>query len=171
MNRRTPGRAVGAARNSGDAIFSRLAGRTATTGAETSNTAPLLLRLSEREFQRIVVDGLKLRGWTVWHVPNMRQTTAGLPDLFCIHANHPIALLWELKAEKTRVTATQQDVIKTLMAVPGVDARILRPSGWDQMRDALDSGLLFRLHREALVRQVLEHVAPRDDAGAGGREG
>lgn len=103
--------------------------------------------MSERQFQKSVVDTLKKRGWSVFVVPDMRKTLAGLPDLLCIHDDVPLLLAWELKAEQTRVTERQKDVILTMGRIPGVDARVIRPSMWVQMRDDLFSGKLLTLHQ------------------------
>lgn len=99
-----------------------------------------LLALSEARFQRIVVGYLRLRGWTCWTVPNMRLTTAGLPDVLAWHAGLPgLILALELKRERDyRVTPAQTVALAHLETVPGIDARILRPSGWERLRDTLD---------------------------------
>lgn len=97
-------------------------------------TALLLSALSEKEFQRQVVSGLRQRGWIVWTVPNMRLTTAGLPDILAIHADRPTLIAWELKREKnSRTSPIQKAVLTVLSGVPGVDARIVKPSDWAEL--------------------------------------
>lgn len=108
--------------------------------------------MSERQFQKHVVDALTARGWSVFVVPDMRKTLAGLPDLLCIHDGVPLLLAWELKAEQTRVTEKQKTVILTMGRIPGVDARVIRPSMWTEMRDTLFSGKLLALHQQAQAR-------------------
>lgn len=113
---------------------------------------PVLIAMSERQFQKHVVDALTARGWSVFVVPDMRKTLAGLPDLLCIHDGVPLLLAWELKAEQTRVTEKQKTVILTMGRIPGVDARVIRPSMWTEMRDTLFSGKLLALHQQAQAR-------------------
>ena len=103
--------------------------------------AMVLAGMSEKRFQALVVSSLRCRGWTVWTVPNMRQTTAGLPDLLCLHDDIPRVLAWELKAVRTRVTPRQAAVIARLARVPGIDARIVRPADWVELRQWLDDGM------------------------------
>lgn len=92
----------------------------------------LLATMPEREFQRHVVAALRRRGWTVWVVPNMRLTTAGLPDVVAWHPNQPGRLLaWELKSQTGRVKPSQRAALAHLATIPGVDARIVRPADWD----------------------------------------
>lgn len=90
--------------------------------------------LSEREFQTWLRAALRDRGWVVYVVPDMRKTLAGLPDLIAIHLGKPGRLLaWELKSTKGRIRPEQRVVIDHLRTVPGVDARIVRPSDWDEL--------------------------------------
>lgn len=113
----------------------RLAGSGVTVRQETG---ALLDSMSEREFQAMILAGLRQRGWICWTVPNMRQTTAGLPDILAIHVRHDVLVAWELKTETGRPTPTQRAVLAVLANVPGIDARIVRPSTWPLLRDALD---------------------------------
>jgi hypothetical protein len=105
-----------------------------------SECHPALLRLSEREFQRIVRAGLEGRGFVCWVVPNMKLTRAGLPDIQAWHPRLPgLLLALELKRERdARITPAQTAALAHLETVPGIDARILRPSGWERLRDALE---------------------------------
>ncbi len=96
--------------------------------------SPVLRALSERDFQKQVVEGLTQRGWVVWVVPDMRKTRRGLPDILAIHFQKPGRLLaYELKAERTRIRPEQTLAIAHLSTVPGIDARIVRPSDWAQL--------------------------------------
>lgn len=97
--------------------------------------------IREKAFQAIVVASLRSRAWRVWVVPDMRRTTAGLPDLVCVHPDIPIALFWECKTQRGRVRPEQVTALRALAAVPGIDARIVRPAGWRELRDWLDDGL------------------------------
>lgn len=97
----------------------------------------ILTAMSERDFQKHVVDALRRRGWLVFIVPDMRKTTAGLPDLLCLHAGHTVLLAWELKRESGKPTPIQRAVLALLGGIPGVDARIVKPSTWPALRDGL----------------------------------
>ena len=99
----------------------------------------LLSAMSEKQFQKIVVDYLRRRNWVIFHVPNMKLTTAGLPDLLCMSHGRGMMLALELKRETGRVTPAQRDVMRMLSRVPGVEARVLRPSEWPAFRDRLDA--------------------------------
>lgn len=104
--------------------------------------AVVLAGMSERRFQAVIVSALRFRGWTVWTVPNMRLTTAGLPDILAVHEGWPMLLAWEIKTVVGRATVKQRAALAALGAVPGIDARIVRPSTWPALRDALDRGVL-----------------------------
>jgi hypothetical protein len=104
-----------------------------------SGSDVLLDALSEREFQASVVEALKSRGWVVFSVPDMRRTTAGLPDLIFYHPNVPgLLLCWELKRSDGRPTRKQRARLAHLGTVPGVDARLVRPRTWPALRDVID---------------------------------
>lgn len=113
---------------------------------EPDPRAKVLQSMSEREFQSMVRSYLGSLGWMVFVVPNMRMTEAGLPDLMCVHPNVPVLLAWELKTDHGRITQRQADTIKALKRVPGVDARILRPSFWVTTRSQLDE--MMRLNTD-----------------------
>lgn len=97
--------------------------------------------MPEREFSAVhVVGGLRDRNWTVWVVPNMQMTSAGLPDLLCWHPSLPgLLLAWELKKTTGRIRPAQRRALEHLSTVIGVDARIVRPRDWYALRDALDN--------------------------------
>ncbi len=96
-------------------------------------SATILDAMSEAEFQRLVVAGLKQRGYLVWHVVDARLMAAGLPDVIAAHPTRvPRRLLmWELKRAKGgRVSPEQKAALAALSDVFGVDARVLRPADW-----------------------------------------
>jgi hypothetical protein len=107
-----------------------------TSVAPTSVRDAILGALSEREFQKIVVEGLEQRGYVVFHVVDSRLMQAGLPDVIAVKPGR--VLLWELKRERGgRIRPQQQQVIDCLPAGSTVDARIVRPSDWDRVQEAL----------------------------------
>jgi hypothetical protein len=96
----------------------------------------VLESMSEKAFQKAVVDGLKQRGWLVFVVPDMRMTTAGLPDIIAVAPGR--VLFWELKRERGgRIRPEQQVVIDALPPGSTVDARIVRPSQWAEVEEVL----------------------------------
>lgn len=103
-----------------------------------TDTSQVILAMSEAQFQRQVRDALKRAGYIVWVFPIMKRTIAGVPDLTFWHPSKPGRLhFWELKREHGRVRPEQIVAIAHLATVPGVDARIVRPSEWPALRDAL----------------------------------
>ena len=68
-------------------------------------------------------------------VPDMRMTSAGLPDLLCLHAGREVMLAWEIKTERGKPTAIQRAVLAVLEGIPGVDARVVRPSDWRELSE------------------------------------
>lgn len=106
-----------------------------TSGSSTGHRSALYDAMSEREFQKHVVDGLKQRGFIVWVVPNMRMTVAGLPDVIAVHPDRAPLLMWELKTQKGRIRPAQKAALACLMKIPGIDARIVRPSDWPTLSE------------------------------------
>lgn len=104
--------------------------------------AVVLAGMSEKRFQALIVSALRHRGFTCWTIPNMRQTTAGWPDLVFWHPSFPGRLwAWELKTVRGRATPKQQRTIDHLRTVSGIDARIVRPQDWSKLRDDIDAAL------------------------------
>lgn len=112
--------------------------RRATTAPQRALSV-VLGSMSEKQFQRYVVDGLKRRGWIVWVVPDMRRTAAGLPDIIAVHPTQVPrrVLFWELKTMRGRVRPEQKIALAALNDVYGVDARVIRPDDWARESAAL----------------------------------
>lgn len=97
--------------------------------------AQLLGQISERDFQGMVVAFAALSGWTFsFHQLDSRGSNAGFPDLILMRP--PELLVVELKAEKGRVTEAQSAWIEAFAAC-GVEARVFRPSDWDEIEARL----------------------------------
>lgn len=110
--------------------------------SDTRNVDPSLVglvSLTEAQFQRMVRAELDRWGFKVWVFPIMKRTLAGVPDLTFFHAGLPGRLwAWELKRQNRAVISPAQQVaIAHLATVPGIDARIVRPTDWPDLRDAL----------------------------------
>lgn len=110
----------------------------ATAPKRPTPVSEAISSLSEREFQSYVLEALHRRGWLTFVIPDMRRTNAGWPDVVALHAGRHVMLAWELKGEHTRVTPIQRAVITLLQDIPGVDARIIRPSMWPAVLEDLD---------------------------------
>lgn len=109
--------------------------RTATADALSAVYAAM----TEAQLQRSIREYLTSRGYRVWVFPIMKRTMAGVPDLTFWHSQRPGVLhCWELKTVKGRIQPAQQIAINHLSTVPGIDARIVRPSEWPALRDELE---------------------------------
>jgi VRR-NUC domain len=86
------------------------------------------LDIDEAELQARVVALAKHRGWMVFHVWNSRNSQPGFPDLTLCRP--PEALFLELKTEKGRVSAEQQQWLDALRPCGGVTVRLCRPRDW-----------------------------------------
>jgi hypothetical protein len=110
-----------------------------TSGASSRALLVVLGSLTEKQFQRTVVEGLKQRGYLVWIVPDMRKTLAGLPDVIAVHPTRVPrrVLFYELKTMRGRVRPEQTQAITALSDVYGVDARVVRPIDWPGILEEL----------------------------------
>lgn len=128
--------------------YHALEGRIAISGRETATDTldplvPVYAAMSEAEFQRHVVGALRDRGWTVWTVPDMRKTTAGLPDVIAVSPKErpPRRLLMlELKSSTGRLRREQRSALAALCQVEEILATMLRPAEWPAVLAFLDGG-------------------------------
>lgn len=112
----------------------------ARTGPQDTWEAVWARSITERQFQAVVRGALERRGWVCWVVPNMKLTTAGLPDILAWHPERPgVLLTWELKTMRGRITDKQVAAYRALRTVDGIDARIVRPSDWPALLQWLDA--------------------------------
>lgn len=101
--------------------------------------APFLLKATEREFQSLVIDYARLRGWMVahfrpaptqsggWSTP--MQGDRGYPDLTL--ARDGVVVHAELKSETGRVSPSQKRWLEHLGGV------VWRPSDFDEIKRVL----------------------------------
>jgi hypothetical protein len=99
------------------------------TGTELFHDA--LMKMSERVFQRLVVEAAERRGWMVYHTYDSRRSRAGYPDLTMVRGG--VVIFAELKkmGEKPKPeqkqwldalpnsffwVPTDMDAIKTLLS-------------------------------------------------------
>jgi hypothetical protein len=105
----------------------------------TTARAMLDLQVSEKQFQQQIVDLARLHSWRVYHPWDSRRSAAGWPDLvlarLCPSQRGVTTelLFLECKTERGRLTEAQRDWLFVLGAVPGVTARVVRPSDWPEI--------------------------------------
>lgn len=109
------------------------------------------LTISERDFQRKVLELAKMMGWRVahfraalnqrgeWQTP-VAADGAGWPDLYLLHPGRRTPPLYrELKSQKGIVHPRQQRWGDDLLAC-GQDWAVWRPSDWSEIVHALSGG-------------------------------
>ena len=94
-------------------------------------TAPTM---TERDFQSQVLDLARICGWKAYHSWTSIHSAPGFPDL--VLARPPRLLFLELKSERGRLTPAQSEWLQTL-AECNVDARVVRPSNFNELLEAL----------------------------------
>ena len=109
--------------------------------------------MSERDFQRSVMELAELSGWETLHCRTSMQqgryltaTTGtmakGWPDLVLVHPKKRRLIFAELKSAKGRLSPDQENVLGTLLMVrsrPGsnVEVHIWRPKDWPEIEATL----------------------------------
>lgn len=103
------------------------------------------VRITERDFQRAVVELARLHGWRVHHTRhalNRRgqwrtpiQGDAGFPDLVLARGGRVIFA--ELKRKGGRPTPQQQMWLQTLAQSGGVEVYVWNPDDWDRIVEIL----------------------------------
>jgi hypothetical protein len=91
--------------------------------------------ITEKAFMAQVVQLAKTFGWAVYHTHLSKWSESGWPDLAL--AKPPRLLLVELKSEKGKLTAGQQEWLELLGACDGVEVHVWRPSDWDEITHTL----------------------------------
>lgn len=94
--------------------------------------------LTEREWQGLIVDAARWRGWYVVHFPNALYNPPGWPDLICFRDGQTLFL--ECKTEKGRLGPRQQETILALRE-HGHTVYIARPSEEEEVMQLLETGL------------------------------
>lgn len=93
--------------------------------------------MTERDWQRRVVQAARDLGWWVYHTHDSRHSPAGLPDLLMIRGS---ALLWvELKRQTGRYAVLSQDqaAVRNRLLAAGQRWYLWRPSDWDTVLEVL----------------------------------
>ena len=97
--------------------------------------------ISEKDFQAQILQLAQLAGWLCYHSYDSRKSIGvGYPDLCMVRENrHGTASLvyLELKKEKGKVTKLQLWWLELLGEVPGVIAKVVKPSDWEAIVELL----------------------------------
>ena len=117
----------------------------------TTKRKPAASRISERDFQRSVIDLARRFGWKVahfrpaqnargdWRTP-VAADGKGFPDLVMVHQQRGELIFAELKSERGRTTS-EQDAWHHALARCG-RVHVWRPSDWQDIVTALSFGAL-----------------------------
>lgn len=91
--------------------------------------------LSEKAWQRQVVEMAHHLGWRTYHTFDSRRSSAGFPDLVLVRER---VIYAELKAEGGRLTISQREWL-TALETAGAEAYVWFPSMFDQIVQVLTS--------------------------------
>lgn len=92
------------------------------------------VRMTEAQWQRMVVDLATLHGWSHYHAYDSRRSNPGWPDLALWRPDQFI--LVELKTDTGRLRPEQALVIDDLREA-GVEVHVWRPADWDTVKTRL----------------------------------
>ena len=88
----------------------------------------------EAEFHEQVAHLMHLEGWSVYSVPDSRRVSlAGYPDITAWRGTR--LLFAELKREKGRTSAAQDEVLAELRMIPCAEVYLWKPSDWDTIHE------------------------------------
>jgi hypothetical protein len=90
--------------------------------------------ISEKEFQTQITQLADLTGWKWHHETDSRKSKSGFPDLVLVGRGR--TLFRELKTDYGVVRPEQQEWIDVLVN-NGTDAKVWRPSDWDEIEATL----------------------------------
>ena len=91
--------------------------------------------VTEKDWQRTVVDAAHALGWLVYHTFDSRRSAPGFPDLILVRDTEMLVL--ELKTERGRVRPEQAAWLEALSGVAGMTVMLCRPSQWDEVEALL----------------------------------
>jgi len=87
--------------------------------------------MTETQFLKSVVSVAEDGGWLVYHTYDSRRSQAGFPDLVMTRAGRTIFA--ELKSQKGRIKAAQQNWLDELRKTKGLEVFLWRPSDMDEV--------------------------------------
>jgi hypothetical protein len=91
--------------------------------------------MNERDWQTRVVDLAELRRWKVYHPWTSVNSASGFPDLTIVRGDELVFA--ELKSERGKATAAQQEWLNALSRVEYVQASVWRPADWPSVQVVL----------------------------------
>ncbi len=94
-----------------------------------------IVALSEREFQRQVMDLARIYRWRVYHPQLSKWSERGWPDLAMVRP--PRLLFAELKTDRGKTTMHQDEWLELLRAIPGIEVHLWRPADFDAIAAVL----------------------------------
>ncbi len=87
------------------------------------------LVVTEKEWQRTVVEAASVLGWSCYHTHDSRRSNAGFPDLVLVHPDYGVVYM-ELKSTRGRPSPAQNQWIALLQTV-GECAGVFWPDDWE----------------------------------------
>lgn len=90
----------------------------------------------EKDFQARILELALDCGWRWYHPYDSRRSIDGWPDLVLIHTRRQVTVFAELKDAEGRISPEQERWLEDLRAA-GHDARLWRPSDWDEIEALL----------------------------------
>jgi hypothetical protein len=90
--------------------------------------------VTEKEFQRGVLDWARLNGWLAYHPHDSRHSQAGFPDLTLVRDGRLVFV--ELKTAAGRVSGAQAEWLAALEGA-GCEVHVWRPGDWGEIERAL----------------------------------
>ncbi len=96
---------------------------------------PLTRPITEKEFQRQVLDVARIYGWRVYHPMLSKWSERGFPDLTMIRP--PRVVFAELKSDKGKLSIHQDEWAELLLDCPGVEYHVWRPFQLDEIAKLL----------------------------------
>ena len=99
---------------------------------------PVPVVITETELLNSIRAAARDCGWLIYRAQFSMYSSRGFPDLFMLRKG--VAFAWELKGAKGKTTEAQEEFLRKLALVPGVDARVIRPADLEQAYQALVTG-------------------------------
>ena len=91
--------------------------------------------ISEKDFQRQVLDLAKIFGWKVYHPMLSKWSERGFPDLTMVRP--PRVIFAELKTARGRRSIHQDEWAELLLVSPAVEYHLWRPDNIDMIATVL----------------------------------
>jgi len=91
--------------------------------------------VTERDFRQQVMELARLCGWLCYFTWTAVHSPPGFPDL--VLCRPPRLIIVELKSDKGRVTAAQEEWLEALARVPWLECYVWRPDDWPEIEAQL----------------------------------